>query len=99
MFGCAEGGDGALDGGDLARHPVALPHEQVAVRDVCAGLVAREPQLREDVLFGVATSLHLDAVTGARMLERWDAASVQAGTTSLVRVPVGVPDMPVGRAS
>lgn len=74
-------------------------HEQVAVRDVCAGLVAREPQLREDVLFGVATSLHLDAVAGTRMLERWDAAPVQAGTTPLVRVPVGVPDMPVGRAS
>ncbi|WP_226346518.1 iron-containing redox enzyme family protein [Agilicoccus flavus] len=49
-------------------------HEQVAVRDVCAGLVAREPRLRADVLFGVAASLHLDALVGGRMLARWGAA-------------------------
>lgn len=74
-------------------------HEQVAVRDVCAGLVAREPQLREDVLFGVATSLHLDAVAGTRMLERWGAAPGQASPTPVMGVPTRVPDASVGRAS
>lgn len=48
-------------------------HEQVAVRDVCAGIIAAEPQLRADVLFGAAASLHVDGVAGGRMLQRWGA--------------------------
>lgn len=56
-------------------------HEQVAVRDVCAGLVAAQPQLRDDVWFGAAASLHLDGVAGSRMLARWGA--VRAVDTSV----------------
>jgi hypothetical protein len=43
-------------------------HEQVAVRDVCGSLVEAEPELREDVLLGVAACLALDARAGARWL-------------------------------
>ena len=47
-------------------------HEQVAVRDVCGSLVAAEPELREDVLLGVAACLLLDARAAGRMLADWD---------------------------
>ena len=46
-------------------------HEQVAVRDICAALVADEPELHDDVLFGAAACLHLAALSGAELLERW----------------------------
>jgi len=48
-------------------------HEQVALRDVCAGLVDADPSLREDVLFGAAACLHLDGVWARRTLARWGA--------------------------
>ena len=47
-------------------------HEQVAVRDICGSLVAAEPELREDVLLGVAACLLLDARAAGRMLADWD---------------------------
>lgn len=47
-------------------------HEQVAVRDICGSLVAAEPELREDVLLGVAACLLLDARAAERMLADWD---------------------------
>jgi hypothetical protein len=46
-------------------------HEQVAIRDICGSLVTVEPALREDVLFGAACCLHLTALSGAELLERW----------------------------
>jgi hypothetical protein len=46
-------------------------HEQVAVRDICGNLVAQEPALHEDVLFGAACCLQLAALSGAELLERW----------------------------
>ena len=46
-------------------------HEQVAVRDICASLVAEDPTLHDDVLFGAAGCLHLAALSGAELLERW----------------------------
>ena len=46
-------------------------HEQVAARDICGALVAAEPSLREDVFFGVAACLHLEALSGAELLARW----------------------------
>jgi hypothetical protein len=33
--------------------------------------VAAEPSLRDDVFFGAATSLHLDGLSGAELLNRW----------------------------
>jgi hypothetical protein len=47
-------------------------HEQVAVRDVCGSLVEAEPELREDVLLGVACCLILDARAAERMLTGWE---------------------------
>ena len=49
-------------------------HEQVALRDVCAVLVADEPHLREDVLFGAWACLELEARTARDLLEHWAAA-------------------------
>ncbi len=52
-------------------------HEHVAVVDICGGLVAAEPQLYGDVLFGAAACLHLDALAGSALLQRWDAPAVR----------------------
>jgi hypothetical protein len=46
-------------------------HEQVALRDICGSLVADEPQLRADVLFGVAACLYLDALAAGALLDTW----------------------------
>jgi hypothetical protein len=46
-------------------------HEQVAARDICGGLVEREPDLRTDVLFGAAAALHLDALSASELMQRW----------------------------
>jgi len=48
-------------------------HEHVASSDICGAMVADEPSLREDVLFGAATCLHLDSLAGAELLDRWTA--------------------------
>ena len=49
-------------------------HEQVALRDICGGLVAREPDLAEDVLFGAWTCLDLEARTATALFDRWEVA-------------------------
>ena len=41
-------------------------HEQVAIHDICGHLVADEPSLPDDVLFGAASCLHLAALSGGR---------------------------------
>ena len=46
-------------------------HEQVATRDICGTLVAEDPLLRDDVLFGAACCLHLAALSGQELLQRW----------------------------
>lgn len=46
-------------------------HEHVASSDICGAMVAEDPSLRADVLFGAATCLHLDAHSGAELLGRW----------------------------
>ncbi|MCW2847696.1 MAG: Iron-containing redox enzyme [Marmoricola sp.] len=46
-------------------------HEHVASSDICGTMVAEDPGLRDDVLFGAAACLHLDALSGAELLERW----------------------------
>ena len=49
-------------------------HEQVAARDICGNLVQQHPELRDDVLFGAATALHLDALSAEELLGRWHSA-------------------------
>ncbi|HCE61172.1 iron-containing redox enzyme family protein [Janibacter terrae] len=51
-------------------------HEQLAIRSICVPLVDAEPELREDVLFGVAACLELDALAAREQLELWRAGSV-----------------------
>ncbi len=46
-------------------------HEHIAARDICGSLVEAEPHLREDVLFGAAACVHLDAVAGEKMIATW----------------------------
>ncbi len=46
-------------------------HEQVAARDICGSLVAENPRLRTDVLFGAAACLHLDGLAGHEQLDTW----------------------------
>jgi hypothetical protein len=46
-------------------------HEQVAIRDICGGLVEVHPELRADVLFGVAACLHLDVLAARELLGSW----------------------------
>ncbi len=46
-------------------------HEQVALRDICEAIVAAEPELLDDVLFGAATCLHLEAVAATETLAHW----------------------------
>jgi len=53
-------------------------HEQVATREICAALVAREPELAEDVSFGVAVCLRMDELLAAHVLD-----SFRAGVSSL----------------
>lgn len=46
-------------------------HEHVASHDICGVMVAEDPSLREDVLFGAAACLHVDGLCGAELLDRW----------------------------
>ncbi len=46
-------------------------HEQLAVHGICVPLVAAEPHLRKDVLFGVAACLELDALAAREQLAQW----------------------------
>ena len=48
-------------------------HEQVAMRDICGALLQAEPELRRDVLFGVAACLHLDGLSATAQLAAWAA--------------------------
>jgi heme oxygenase-like protein len=47
-------------------------HENIAVYDMAQGLAIAEPELAEDILFGVRALLHLDGRFAAHLLERWE---------------------------
>jgi hypothetical protein len=48
-------------------------HEQIASVDMCGSLVAEEPELVPDVLFGAACSLAMDAVAAGHLLGAWES--------------------------
>jgi hypothetical protein len=48
-------------------------HEQLAVRGICGGLLASEPELEQDVFFGAYTCLDLADRFAHRMLHQWKA--------------------------
>lgn len=54
-------------------------HEQLAANDLCGGLVAQEPDLADDVLFGAACGLRLDELFAEHVLGSW-----HRGASSLV---------------
>jgi hypothetical protein len=47
-------------------------HEQIASVDMCGSLVAEEPELAPDVLFGAACSLAMDCVAATHLLGAWE---------------------------
>jgi len=47
-------------------------HEQIAAVDMCGSLVAEEPGLLPDVLFGAACSLAMDGVAARHLLGAWE---------------------------
>ena len=49
-------------------------HEQVAARDVCAGMAGSNRMMRRDVIFGAACVLHLDALFAQMLLAKWHVA-------------------------
>lgn len=57
-------------------------HEQLAAHDLCGGLVAQEPALADDVVFGAACCLHLDGRFAEHLLSSW-----AAGRSSLRQLP------------
>ncbi|MGH3264951.1 MAG: iron-containing redox enzyme family protein, partial [Trebonia sp.] len=63
-------------------------HEQIAARHICGALVAQEPGLAQDVLFGAAACLAVDALAGERLLASWrsgsEAARAAAGAVRTV---------------
>ncbi len=60
-------------------------HENIAVYDMAQGLALGEPELADDILFGVRALLHLDARWAEHVLGSWDR-----GATSLL-VPLATP--------
>ncbi|MGY1680290.1 iron-containing redox enzyme family protein [Geodermatophilus sp. SYSU D01176] len=48
-------------------------HEQIASVDMCGSLVAEEPGLTADVLFGAACSLAMDGLAAQHLLGAWEA--------------------------
>jgi hypothetical protein len=57
-------------------------HEQIASVDMCGSLVAEEPDLLPDVLFGAACSLAMDGVAARHLLGAWEG-----GRSALYRLP------------
>ncbi len=48
-------------------------HEQIAAVDMCGSLVAEDPRLTADVLFGAACALAVDGLTARYLLGAWEA--------------------------
>ncbi|MQA32465.1 iron-containing redox enzyme family protein [Modestobacter roseus] len=58
-------------------------HEQIAAVDMCGSLVAEQPALATDVLFGAQCSLALDGLTAGYLLAAWES-----GRSGLRQEPV-----------
>lgn len=48
-------------------------HEHIASRNLCGSMVDAEPGLFDDVLFGAAACVHLDALSGSATIADWEA--------------------------
>jgi hypothetical protein len=60
-------------------------HEQIAAHDLAGGLVADEPELAGDVVFGMRVALALDSRLSGHILRCWDAgeSSLRASDAEL----------------
>ena len=56
-------------------------HEQLACRHICQRLVEQHPELHEDVLFGAAVCMQLEALSGTLMVDSW-----RSGASALLGV-------------
>jgi hypothetical protein len=59
-------------------------HEQLALHDLCGNLVADEPELAEDVLFGAAAALYLGNLSAQQMLDRWSRQETSLRESTVV---------------
>ncbi|GIG24170.1 iron-containing redox enzyme family protein [Cellulomonas denverensis] len=57
-------------------------HEQIAGRDLAGGLVAQQPGLRDEVIFGAAACLHVDGRMGTELIDRWTAGQSSLRTVA-----------------
>ena len=57
-------------------------HETIAIHDLAGALVAHEPELGSDVLFGVDCLLAVEGRWSSHVLERWERGESSLGTTS-----------------
>ncbi|MFS3129814.1 iron-containing redox enzyme family protein [Nocardioides sp. Bht2] len=57
-------------------------HEQIALTDLCGGLVADEPELAGDVLFGAQLALYLGARADRALLKRWSTSAASPAATN-----------------
>lgn len=66
----------ALARGFYDEHVVAdAVHENIAAVDLAGGLAHSEPQLADDILFGAAALVELDARFATHLLDRWEAGA------------------------
>jgi hypothetical protein len=65
-------------------------HEQLAAHDLCGSLVADEPDLAEDVLFGAACALHLDNLFAAHLLNCWASGRSSLRTVGSAALTAGL---------
>ncbi|MFE0526954.1 iron-containing redox enzyme family protein [Micromonospora parva] len=66
-------------------------HEQIAAHDMCGGLVAAEPALAPDVLFGAAAGLALDRLFAVHLLDSWAAGRSSLRPPAPPALPPTVP--------
>ncbi|MEU4567795.1 iron-containing redox enzyme family protein [Micromonospora sp. NPDC023956] len=63
-------------------------HEQIAVHDLCGGLVRAEPARAADVLFGAAACLAVDRLFATHLLTNWTAGRSSLRPTAADEVPL-----------
>ena len=73
-------------------------HEQLALHDLCGGLVSAEPDLADDVVFGAAACLHVEARFAEHVLGCWQQgrSSLRAPARMYRPLPDDIPDFDDG---
>jgi hypothetical protein len=66
-------------------------HEQVVRHEVVAGLLADEPKLDSDVVFGIRTTGHLEDRLAARVLAAWQHGRPALRTLLITPATLGTP--------